>query len=79
MSIFHRDVSLMLPLTREVTELMRKKERETQLHTSLNAVLSCRLREGYAIKEVAIVADQIEVRAYNKGDMSKVHSINNQD
>ncbi|XP_063888022.1 KICSTOR complex protein SZT2-like isoform X5 [Scylla paramamosain] len=57
----NEDVSLLLPLTREVTELMRKKERETQLHTSLNAVLSCRLREGYAIKEVAIVADQIQL------------------
>ncbi|XP_050730013.1 KICSTOR complex protein SZT2-like isoform X17 [Eriocheir sinensis] len=50
-----------LPLAPEVTELIRKKERETQLNTSLNAILSCRLREGYAIKQVAIAADQIQL------------------
>ncbi|KAK3857346.1 hypothetical protein Pcinc_036398, partial [Petrolisthes cinctipes] len=42
-------------------ELMKKKEREHQLATSLSAVLSCRLREGYAIKEVSLSDDQIQL------------------
>ncbi|XP_047479590.1 KICSTOR complex protein SZT2-like isoform X5 [Penaeus chinensis] len=49
------------PIAQEATELIRKKERDTQLNTSLNAVLSCRLREGYAIKQVNIADDQIQL------------------
>ncbi|XP_069157334.1 KICSTOR complex protein SZT2 isoform X2 [Procambarus clarkii] len=51
----------LLPVAQEATELMRKKERENQLNTALNAVLSCRLREGYAIKQVTIADDQIQL------------------
>ncbi|KAG7166246.1 KICSTOR complex protein SZT2-like 2 [Homarus americanus] len=51
----------LLPVAQEATQLMRKKERENQLNTTLNAVLSCRLREGYAIKQVTIAEDHIQL------------------
>ena len=40
---------------------MRKKERENVLSCSLNAALSCRLREGYSIKQVTIGDDHIHL------------------
>ncbi|CAL4100629.1 unnamed protein product, partial [Meganyctiphanes norvegica] len=49
------------PVALEATKLIRKKERENPLSTSLNAVLSCRLKEGYTIKSVNICDDQIQL------------------
>ncbi len=36
------------------TPLMKKKHAERNLHTALANLISCRLREGYTIREVAI-------------------------
>ncbi|XP_076055800.1 KICSTOR complex protein SZT2-like isoform X3 [Oratosquilla oratoria] len=50
-----------LPIASQTSELMRKKERENPLQTSLTSILSCRLREGYTIKQVKIQEDQIQL------------------
>ena len=36
------------------TPLMRKKHTELPLHTTITNLISCRLREGYTIKDVNI-------------------------
>ena len=50
-----------LSVVPDIAMLVRKKETELNLNTSLHAVLSCRLREGYTIKKVSIIKDQIQV------------------
>ncbi|KAB7502634.1 Protein SZT2 [Armadillidium nasatum] len=50
-----------LPLISESSLRIRKQERKISLRATLNAVLSCRLREGYTIKNVKISTDFIEL------------------
>ncbi|XP_052100492.1 KICSTOR complex protein SZT2-like isoform X3 [Mytilus californianus] len=47
-----------------VNPIIRKKHKDMKLNTTLNSVLSVRLREGYTIKDVSITkgGTQIEVR-----------------
>ena len=46
------------------TPLLKKKERDINLQTPLSSLLSCRLREGYTIKDVK----------FNKGESEDVAS-----
>lgn len=45
-----------------MSPLEKKREWKGSLAATLNAVLSCRLREGYTIKEVYVFKEKINVR-----------------
>ena len=44
-----------------VTPLMKKKHTECNLHTGISHLISCRLREGYTIKYVAITKGMLNL------------------
>ena len=43
------------------TPLMRKKHAEHSFHTAITNLISCRLREGYTIKDVNIIKSKAQI------------------
>lgn len=55
------------PITNQeipVVPIMRKKHKESNLHTTISGVLSLRLREGYTIREVNLIKGESQIEVH---------------